>query len=68
MKNPDSPTELLVEVMESFSDAEPSSMLIIYTDEKGMLQYRSNIDSTSMKIGMLEFAKQIILDRAFKDR
>lgn len=60
-------TELLIETMESFSEAEPSSIIVVFVAADGFMKYKSNIDSTCMKIGMLEFAKECVVKRSFED-
>lgn len=60
-------TELLIETMELFSESEPSAVIVIFVAEDGFMKYKSNIDSTCMKIGMLEFAKECVVRTAFEN-
>lgn len=49
-----STTETMVSALEAFQEAEPEAILIIYLDENGALNYRSNIESDALRIGMCE--------------
>ena len=60
-----SPTEVMISTMEEFGNAEPSDLLILFIAADGMLYYRSTIDSTCLKVGMLEMARQIITRKCF---
>jgi hypothetical protein len=60
-------TELLIEAMESFGESEPSAVIVVYVSDDGFMKYKSNINSTCMKIGMLEFAKECVTRKAFAD-
>lgn len=55
-------TDFMIRVMEEFGEkTEPQAMLILYTAADGSLRERSNIPSDSMKLGMMEIAKRMIL-------
>ena len=57
-----SPTELLIEALERFGSAEPIDCIIVYTDEQGQIQWRSNTRHHVVQIGMLELCKSCILN------
>lgn len=61
----DSATNVLIRTMEEFGQSEPTSVLIIFVCEDGSVKYSSNIDGATTKLGMLDFAREIILRRAF---
>jgi hypothetical protein len=55
------PTELLMSVLEDFGTYEPKSALVIFTDINGALQLSSCQLEKATIIGLLEWAKQMIL-------
>jgi len=50
--------------MEEFSKSEPVDVMIVWTDESGDLCWSSSSSHLSTRIGMLECAKQYILEKA----
>jgi hypothetical protein len=56
------PTDTLMEAMQSFSEDEPRDCIVIYTTQAGDLAWHSSTDSTSHKIGLLETAKFWVLE------
>ena len=51
-----SPTQTMIDTLEVFQQSEPEAILILFLDEAGRLNYRSNIDSVALRIGMCEAA------------
>jgi hypothetical protein len=49
-------SELMIAVMGEFGQNEPEDILIIFTTESSSIAYRSNIENTCMRIGMIEVA------------
>ena len=66
MDGKDSPTQLLIEALEQFGQAEPSHVLVIFLSDDGNIHYKSNFDGTCMKLGMIDTVKEIVLRRAFQ--
>ena len=60
-----SATHVLIRTMEEFGQSEPTAVLVIFVCEDGSVKYSSNIDGAMMKLGMLEFAKALVLNRVF---
>lgn len=58
-------SEVLINTLEDFGQIEPTEVIVIYTNANGDLVYRSNIEGTSMKIGMLTMALEVIKRRCF---
>lgn len=56
------PTDTLMEAMQSFSEDEPKEVIIIYTMQTGDLIWHSSTNTTSTKVGMLETAKFWVLE------
>jgi hypothetical protein len=59
-----SPSETMMHCMEEFSKSEPVDVMIVWTDESGDLCWSSSSSHLSTRIGMLECAKQYILDKS----
>jgi hypothetical protein len=57
------PTETLMDALESFGEDEPKEVIIIYTTQAGDLIWHSSVSTTSTKVGMLETAKFWVLER-----
>lgn len=57
-------TEMLIKVFEDFANDEPEELMVIFTDKGGNIAFHSNTDSTSKKLGLIEFAKAMILKSA----
>lgn len=49
-------SDLMIETIAKFSDAEATAVLVIWTDENGDIQATSNATKTHI-MGMCEFAK-----------
>ena len=56
------PTDTLLEAMQSFSEDEPKDCIVVYTSQAGDLIMLSSTNSTSHKIGLLETAKFWVLE------
>lgn len=56
-----SPTDLLMSVLEDFGTYEPKSAIVLFTDVDGALQLSSCCLEKATIVGMLEWAKQMIL-------
>lgn len=65
MGEDNSATGVLIKAMEEFGQSEPTSVLVIFVCEDGCIKYSSNIDSTAMKLGMLDMTRELIMRRAF---
>jgi len=61
------PSETLMDALESFGEDEPRDLIILYTTQKGDLVWHSTSSITSTKVGMLETAKFWVLENA-RDR
>jgi hypothetical protein len=65
-KEPDeTPTDVLIKCLEDADDIE--TVLVIASRKSGSLSWNTNTDSISLKLGMIELAKQAITYNAFKD-
>jgi hypothetical protein len=51
-------TETMIEVMERFQKAEPESVLIVWTDDKGGANVKSNCTHTQ-SIGLARYAEAL---------
>jgi len=58
-------TELLIEVMENFSAAEPTAAMIVWTDEDGNINMKTNC-LNSHSLGLAVFAQQNLIEGIFK--
>ena len=56
------PSETLMQALESFGEDEPKEVIIIYTTQAGDLIWHSSTTSHSTKVGMLETAKYWVLE------
>lgn len=63
--NEDSATATMIRAMEEFSVSEPKAVLIVFMCEDGSVKFSSNIDGPALKLGLLDFARAMILNRAF---
>lgn len=52
-----SPSELLIEVLEKFSEHEPREVFVSFTTQDGDHCWYSSTDSMSQILGMIELAK-----------
>lgn len=59
-QTPETPTEVLMRVMESFSDCEGIGVAVLYYDRSGDIKIDTNMRRTDL-IGMLELGKQMAL-------
>jgi len=57
----ETPTQLLMSVLEDFGIYEPKSAIVVFTDQSGALQLSSCKLEKATIIGLLEWAKQMIL-------
>lgn len=53
-------TDILIKCLEDFSSAEATSILVIFIDEQGQVNYRSNAGRAEA-VGMLETIKHFLL-------
>ena len=60
------PSETLIDALESFGEDEPRELIVIYTTQAGDLVWYSTSSITSQKVGMLETAKYWVLENAKK--
>ena len=58
------PSQMLMECMEEFSKIEPVDAIIVWTDEEGDMVWRSTTNQLSKRVGLLECAKNYILEMA----
>ena len=58
----ETPTELLMSVLEDFGTYEPEAAIVIFTDQSGALQLSSCQLKKATVLGMLEWAKHMILN------
>lgn len=58
-------TELLIKALEDFGTAEPTSVVILYTNQEGELIMMRNATHTQL-IGLCEYGKQAGLRRIFE--
>jgi hypothetical protein len=58
-------TETMIACMEEIETC--TDIIIIGTHTDGSLMYHSNSETASTKLGLVEFCKQLIIARAFKD-
>jgi hypothetical protein len=56
------PTDTLMEAMQSFSEDEPKECMVIYTSQAGDLVWLSSTSTTSHKVGLLETCKYWVLE------
>lgn len=56
------PTDTLMEAMQSFSEDEPKDCMVIYTSQAGDLVWLSSTSTTSHKVGLLETCKYWVLE------
>lgn len=61
------PTELLIYCMDEFAKVEPLEVIVVWTDEAGDLCWADTTNKLSAKVGMLECAKQYIMEKARKE-
>ncbi len=59
-----SPNDVMMVCLEDFGKSEPRAVLVIYVNDDGDLCTSSSSASLSLKIGMLEMAKDLMLHRA----
>lgn len=60
------PTQTLVDCMESFGEDDPQDLLIVYTTKSGDFCMSCTTDRLTTKLGLLEFAKAFVTEGAFK--
>ena len=60
------PTETLVRCLEEFGEVEPVNVMVIWTDVAGDIAWSTNTDSQVIKFGMIEFVKQLLIERLQK--
>ncbi|HEX5234149.1 MAG TPA: hypothetical protein VFW25_02335 [Silvibacterium sp.] len=56
-----SSTDTLMSVMETFGQSEPNECIVVWTNEDGDICCSATTDSRSVKLGMLEMMKQLIV-------
>ena len=56
-----SATDTLVNAMEEFGRAEPKECMIIWTDSEGDICWSSTTDALTVKLGMIELVKAMII-------
>jgi hypothetical protein len=57
------PTELIMKCLEEFGECEAVNCIVIWTDAAGDICWSSSTDSQVVKIGMVEFVKQLLVKR-----
>lgn len=57
------PSQIVMKVLEEFSEHEPSKVLIIYLDEEGFVRHRSSSMYDHERLGLIEIIKRHLLDR-----
>ena len=60
------PTETLVRCLEEFGEVEPVNVMVIWTDVAGDIAWSTSTDSHIIKFGMVEFVKQLLIERLQK--
>jgi hypothetical protein len=60
-------SELMIECLEKFGELEPEHAILIFTTKLGHVAYRSTDINVAVKLGMLEFAREMIVRRAFDE-
>jgi hypothetical protein len=51
------PTDTLMECLESFGDDEPANVIVVYTTKSGDIAWSTSDSTFSQKLGLLEAAK-----------
>lgn len=57
------PTQLLVSCLEDFGTSEPTTVLVIYINEKGELCWQSTPAHLAVRVGMVEMCKHFLLSK-----
>lgn len=64
-------SELVMKVLEGFSESEACDLIIIFNDRDGNISKFANVDSLHRQLGLLEMAKAMLLSRVktnFEDK
>jgi hypothetical protein len=59
-------SETMIEVMGRFQKAEPESVLIVWTDEKGGVSVKSNCTHTQT-VGLARYAEALAMKKLLED-
>jgi hypothetical protein len=61
-----SPSELMIETLEKFGSMEPEHALVIYISKDGHIAYNSTGTSVALKLGLMDFVREMLMRRAFE--